>query len=432
MELKKWHSLYLIPWVTLVIGVMTQSLWANANIDLESAYKREYIFLTAQKKSLLKQKEALLANYQEAVRRAKEELSAGQKKLVALNTGNESKEAKFFQLEQNQSSAEENKTLFLNTIKQAVHTLQEKDVNLEEKELAPLFDKMLANIWHSSENRLVPKSSFFLKNGEMVEGDIFHFGQVSSFGHYKGHYYMLAPAGQGQLKVWREESMAEAYFKGGPSPSMIPLFIYEDLERDISHREESTFFQFISDGGFIAWVIVLMGFFVTLLCILRAIRLRSYFKETKFIEKMSQSTGFKSCLTEGGAISSQKSLFIRLLDNKTRDKESIDDLIDEGIMHEHKIIDRFGVIILVCAAVAPLLGLLGTVTGMISTFSIITEHGTGDPKLLSHGISEALITTQLGLFVAIPALFLGNMLSSWGNNIKMTLSKVALKVTNGF
>lgn len=56
------------------------------------------------------------------------------------------------------------------------------------------------------------------------------------------------------------------------------------------------------------------------------------------------------------------------------------------------------------AAVGPLLGLLGTVFGMISTFHVISEHGTGDPGLMATGISEALITTATGLTVAIPAL----------------------------
>ena len=58
----------------------------------------------------------------------------------------------------------------------------------------------------------------------------------------------------------------------------------------------------------------------------------------------------------------------------------------------------------VSASVAPLLGLLGTVTGMIRTFQQITLHGTGDPRLLAGGISEALVTTEAGLLVAIPAM----------------------------
>ncbi|MBT4146044.1 MAG: MotA/TolQ/ExbB proton channel family protein, partial [Gammaproteobacteria bacterium] len=64
------------------------------------------------------------------------------------------------------------------------------------------------------------------------------------------------------------------------------------------------------------------------------------------------------------------------------------------------------------AAVAPLLGLLGTVTGMIATFQSISLFGTGDPKLMADGISQALVTTMLGLCVAIPLLFLHNLLVS--------------------
>jgi biopolymer transport protein ExbB len=130
------------------------------------------------------------------------------------------------------------------------------------------------------------------------------------------------------------------------------------------------------------------------------------------------------------AKSGQKNLLLKVLNFNGKDKGALNDIIDEGMIHEHKVIDRFGTMILVFAAVAPLMGLLGTVTGMISTFDIITEHGTGDPKLLSHGISEALITTELGLLVAIPALLFGNILSGWGKDLKMTLDKVILKVVN--
>ena len=65
----------------------------------------------------------------------------------------------------------------------------------------------------------------------------------------------------------------------------------------------------------------------------------------------------------------------------------------------------------ILSAVAPLLGLLGTVTGMILTFQAITLFGTGDPKLMAGGISQALITTVLGLVCAIPLLLLHNFVS---------------------
>lgn len=77
------------------------------------------------------------------------------------------------------------------------------------------------------------------------------------------------------------------------------------------------------------------------------------------------------------------------------------------------------------AAVSPLLGLLGTVTGMIDTFQVITLFGAGDPRLMSGGISQALITTQLGLAVAIPLLLIHSYLQGRANNLIASLDEMA-------
>ncbi|MBX3465782.1 MAG: MotA/TolQ/ExbB proton channel family protein [Planctomycetes bacterium] len=109
--------------------------------------------------------------------------------------------------------------------------------------------------------------------------------------------------------------------------------------------------------------------------------------------------------------------------------DRLESAASERMLQEGLRIERFEAALLVAAAVAPLLGLLGTVTGMISTFDVITVHGTGDPKLLAGGISEALITTQLGLSVAIPALLAGNLLTSWGEALRAGMERAALRVT---
>ena len=77
--------------------------------------------------------------------------------------------------------------------------------------------------------------------------------------------------------------------------------------------------------------------------------------------------------------------------------------LDEAVLAEMPSLERGNGVIKLLAATSPLLGLLGTVTGMIITFQAISLFGTGDPKLMAGGISQALVTTVLGLVVAIPA-----------------------------
>ena len=78
------------------------------------------------------------------------------------------------------------------------------------------------------------------------------------------------------------------------------------------------------------------------------------------------------------------------------------------------------------AAVAPLLGLLGTVIGMIETFQAITLFGTGDPKLMADGISQALVTTMLGLITAVPLLFVHNQLDTRSREIVQIIEEQAI------
>jgi biopolymer transport protein ExbB len=120
------------------------------------------------------------------------------------------------------------------------------------------------------------------------------------------------------------------------------------------------------------------------------------------------------------------------LRNLDREREHLEDIISESILHESTRLNRFGPMIMMIAGVAPLLGLLGTVTGMIQTFDVITEFGTSDPKLLAGGIAVALVTTEPGLLVAIPCLLFGNLLSGWADRIKDDMEKGALKVINLF
>jgi biopolymer transport protein ExbB len=105
------------------------------------------------------------------------------------------------------------------------------------------------------------------------------------------------------------------------------------------------------------------------------------------------------------------------------DIESYELMIDEVVSREIPELEKGQSLVKLIAAVAPLLGLLGTVTGMIETFQVISLFGTGDPKLMAGGISEALVTTMLGLMVAIPLLFLHSLLVSRSKELVQILDE---------
>ena len=213
------------------------------------------------------------------------------------------------------------------------------------------------------------------------------------------------------------------------------MYLYEDLDELAEVTSGQTFAETIEGGGVIGIVILIIGVASLLLIILRSVFLSRIGRSDKAgVEKTF------AAVKQGnldGALAEAKKLpgaMGRVLTSTVYglkvDPENIEDVISESVLNEQPTLDRFRSAISVFAAVAPLLGLLGTVTGMISTFDVITQFGTGDPQLLSGGISEALITTELGLAVAIPTLLIGNLLASWADRITSNLEVSALRMVN--
>ncbi|WP_456448926.1 MotA/TolQ/ExbB proton channel family protein [Thiolapillus sp.] len=110
-------------------------------------------------------------------------------------------------------------------------------------------------------------------------------------------------------------------------------------------------------------------------------------------------------------------------ENQDADLETLERKVDEAVVKEVPKLQRGLSILKILAVIAPLLGLLGTVTGMIQTFQTITLFGTGDPKLMAGGISQALITTVLGLIAAIPLTFLHAIVSARSKSLVQVLEE---------
>jgi len=158
----------------------------------------------------------------------------------------------------------------------------------------------------------------------------------------------------------------------------------------------------IQQGGLVGYVIIVLGALGVLIAIERLVSLARAGGGIKAQLKASKADA-------GNALGRILAVYES---NRSVDFETLELKLDEAILREAPALERRQGWIKVLAAVAPLLGLLGTVVGMINTFQAITLFGTGDPKLMAGGISTALVTTVLGLIVAIPLVLLHSLVAS--------------------
>jgi len=157
----------------------------------------------------------------------------------------------------------------------------------------------------------------------------------------------------------------------------------------------------ISFGGMVGYTIIVMGVIGLVIALMRLLSLHNTSRRVK-AQRKSESASLDNPLGRIHAVYEA---------NQSAGPETLELKLDEAIMREGPPLERFQSLLKVIAGVAPLMGLLGTVVGMIRTFQTITLFGTGDPKLMADGISQALVTTALGLIVAIPLVFLHSLIS---------------------
>ncbi|MBI9080512.1 MAG: MotA/TolQ/ExbB proton channel family protein [Pseudodesulfovibrio sp.] len=181
-------------------------------------------------------------------------------------------------------------------------------------------------------------------------------------------------------------------------------------------QKQKNIMDWLSAGGLLVWPIILVGLIAMILIVERFYslsRIRSNSdRNMKRILEMILKGDWKECRQFCNDQSNYPTCRIinHTLKYVSNTREIIENAFQEAFLKELPMLERFLPTLGVLAAIAPLLGLLGTVTGMINTFQIITLYGTGNPRMMSGGISEALITTQLGLAVAVPIILLHHIL----------------------
>ncbi len=419
---------------------------ARAKADAEAldrAYAKEFAFLKAQKESLKAQLGEQAKRHEAQLSEAKTEVDALEETLLGFEVKIDAAQERLVKAQQAEQGAIDNTAIIDGTITQSAATLDPYGITFNFGEHATYVEKMqrIFERTLSLINELGSVSkhsgSFYLPDGSRANGEIIKIGNIAAYGTAPQASGALAPAGNGAYKLWTApEARATAELLAqGKTPAPMHVFIYENLKKEVAYEVEKSPLDIINDGGIIGWVIVGLGALGVLLVLIRAVLLMMAGRNTtsmtasvmSAIQKGESAESVMAHITSDGSVAR---IIKATLRNLNRDREHLEDIISENLLNESSHIDRFGSVVLVFAAVAPLLGLLGTVTGMIATFDIITEYGTGDPKLLAGGISIALVTTELGLIVAIPLLLVGNLLSGWANSIKDKMEHSALSIVN--
>ena len=439
----------MIKAIVLICSLILMTSSANAEDtkpaavdELAKAYQREILFLSTYKAELKQKIAGIQKELGGKVQEAKKDLEGLESQWLGLQTSNELKMQKLSTMELDFESRKETRDLLDTTLQQA-QLSSKKALDKNESDEMPLLEnveRVFATafaVLNTSNQVTESKGRFFSENGEENQGTLLAYGSVARFAKKDGKLAALYPTGGGEFRVWQWLDQKAGDLTAQSTPSSLGLFLFDNPNKEFAAKQEKTLWHTMEAGGLIGWIIVAMGLFAALISVLRFLLLQraSGLSDTS-LERIIQLVRSGDIDKAQGELLENNSSIARVL-SKTMgflrtQPEKVEDAIMESIIKESQLVDRFGVAILVIASVAPLMGLLGTVTGMISTFDIITLYGTGNPKLLSGGISEALVTTMFGLIVAIPALLVGQFLSAKTEGIKSDMEKWALATCNAY
>lgn len=198
-------------------------------------------------------------------------------------------------------------------------------------------------------------------------------------------------------------------------------------------ESNETIMEHLAKGGSVGVVIIGLGLLCLLMGLFKLLEI-SKFKAPKaelLQQVLKHLNGGDHSNAQTSAQLDTTGILPAGVDHSKASRSTLEEILYEKILAVRPRLERYLAFIALTAAAAPLLGLLGTVTGMIKTFNLITIFGTGDAKSLSSGISEALVTTELGLIVAIPALIMHGLLSRMARQKIGDMEQSAVGFING-
>lgn len=284
-----------------------------------------------------------------------------------------------------------------------------------------------------------PSSSILGPEGEILAGDCLLIGPYSYFASNGGDGGLIhtdkGPPLRPRLQLLqpKQSKAIVDYFSSGSGTIPFDPTLQEALQVQVADK---SFFEEIKAGGLWIWPILLFAIISFIGAVIKAVEVFSMHNpKPELLDSILEHLHSDETESAAKLVAEVKGPFRPLLENAiefahTR-KELLEEILFEKILEAQPTLERFLPFIAVTAAATPLLGLLGTVTGMIHTFDQITLYGTSDAGKLAGGISEALVTTKFGLIAAIPALVLHALLSRRVQGLLAAMEKFSTAFVNG-
>ena len=279
------------------------------------------------------------------------------------------------------------------------------------------FSKEILKEIKGSEEIIVFQTAIINQKGKKEKTNV---TRVGSFNITKENYFLAMDPDSSSLSVLQKQPARKfrKYVVGEalPGSDMLPLTIDPTSGRVLSlMMARPTLTERINQGGIIGYLIIFLGITSILLTLVRF----------KFLSSTEKLISFNESPTREPYHGPLERLSRIAKDNQNESLDVLEIRLQEGLTTEHLFISKRLSYIKFIAIVSPLLGLLGTVSGMIITFQSIALSGTNDPNLMAGGISQALITTVLGLCVAIPSLLFFTVLNEKIKKINDDLEQFA-------
>lgn len=436
--------------ITLILSLFSFIAFAenNENVIPQNIQSLQQLLEQVKKDGLKedrihKEREAVFAmdasEQKKALKKAKEELKATKKETNTLKNNFDDNEETLADLEdelrkrmgnlgemfgvvrqvsQDMASIRENSLLAneLGARSEVLDELSESKALPSIPELEQLWYEMQLHMTKQGESKSY-QTTYLDAKGVKVDGNIYHIGPFVAFNDQG--FVNYDPNTQLYLELNKQPSEAGLIKNYIDSNEEIEAIVIDPTRGTLLslNSQSPSIMDRIHQGGLIGYIILVLALSGIIYAgILLAQR---FSMQQKIKQQLNAPAKIDLDNPLGRVLSVYKD------EQNAKDLETLEMKLDEAVLKELPELEKGLSIVKLLAAVAPLLGLLGTVTGMIATFQSITLFGTGDPKLMAGGISQALITTVLGLVAAIPLLFMHNILNGRSKEMIQILDQQA-------